>query len=197
MTYLLIKYFPYSRRGWCYSYSNLIVLVSCVMSSGQSSRIKLMLVFVTTRYGEPALSLPWETLGIIDSRKNSSCVDGRSLLVSVSLWQFAPRLEFAIEERQRALQVRRESQVIPTQNSINVNLMNDWCVDYSAVISHILKRNKDMIRQIFTATVTQWIFGFSCLHTQCKTHNQLSFKLLLNYLSTLHWRKVHSTSHRN
>ncbi len=97
-----------------------------------------MLVYVTTRYGEPAPSVTWETLGIIDSRQNVSCVDVRSLLVLVSLWQFVSRFEFTIEDGQRAWQVRRESQVIPTQNSVNVKLTDDWCVDYSAVnITHI------------------------------------------------------------
>lgn len=52
------------------------------MSSGQSSRF--MLVFVTHRYGQPALSVPWETSVIIDSSTNSPCVDGRSLLVLLS-----------------------------------------------------------------------------------------------------------------
>lgn len=52
------------------------------MTSGESSRFKLMLVFVTSRYGQPAQSVPWETLLIINSSTNSSCVDGRSLLVT-------------------------------------------------------------------------------------------------------------------
>lgn len=50
------------------------------MSSGRSSRFKLMLVFVTTRYGQPSPSVPWETLVIIDSSTNPFWVDGRSLL---------------------------------------------------------------------------------------------------------------------
>lgn len=48
VTELLIKYFKYCGRGWYYSDSNLIVLVSHIVSSEQSSRYKLKLVFVTT-----------------------------------------------------------------------------------------------------------------------------------------------------
>lgn len=47
------------------------------MSSGESSRFKLMLVFVTSRYGQPAQSVPWETMVIMNSSTNSCCVDGQ------------------------------------------------------------------------------------------------------------------------